>query len=131
MRHKVQGFTHMLDCNSLYHENVSSKAKPTTCTSVEQCSHVDYFQLLSSIVNINGKHNRETIFWNLPLSFVVGIDEGVSLRIHTSVNDALLNHHEIESVFSLQGKAFNNKYPISTIHVNPGHVVIFSGTSRL
>jgi hypothetical protein len=78
-------------------------------------------------VNINGKSSRETVFWNLPLSFVVGIDDGVSLRFHTSVNEALLNHHEIKSVFSVKGKAFNDKYPMSRIHVNPGHVVIFSG----
>jgi hypothetical protein len=125
IRHRVQGFTHMLDCNNMHHEHAPPNVK--TCTSVEQRSHLDYFQLLSSIVNINGKSNRETVFWNLPLSFVVGIDDGVSLRFHTSVNDALLNHHEIKSVFSVEGRAFNEKYPMSRIHVNPGQVVIFSG----
>ncbi len=127
-RHRVQGFTHMLDCNNIHHEVASSKSKTGTCTSVEQRSHLDYFQLFSSILNINGKRNRETIFWNLPLSFVVGIDDGVSLRFHTSVNDALLNPHEMKTVFLLEGKSFNEKYPMTPIKVSPGHVVIFSGT---
>jgi len=130
VRHELQGFTHMFDCNNMHHEDVSCKVKTTTCTSVEQKSHIDYSQLLASILNING--NRETIFWNLPLSFVVGVDDGVSLRFHTSVNDALLRNSETEvkAMFSLKEREFNKKYPMTSISVKPGHVVIFSGTKN-
>lgn len=113
----------MFDCNNLHHEFESTKANPNPCTSVAQSSHLDYFQLLSSIV----KDNRENIYWNLPLSFVVGIDDGVSLRFHSSVNSALICGHDVKTIFSLRGKAFNERYPMKSVNILPGHVVIFAG----
>ena len=113
----------MFDCNNLHHEVESTKAKTTTCTSVAQSSHLDYFQLFSSIV----KDNRENIYWNLPLSFVVGIDVGVSLCFHSSVNSALICGHDVKTIFSLRGRAFNERYPMKSVKILPGHVVIFAG----
>lgn len=113
----------MLDCNNMYHEAESVKVKTTTCTSVTQDSHLDYFQLLMSIVT----GNRENIFWNLPLSFVVGIDDGVSLRFHSSVNTALVWDDDVKTMFSLKSKVFNERYPMTSVDILPGHVVIFAG----
>ena len=128
-RHSVQRFNHMFDCHNLYHANASSKAKTTICTSVMQKSHIDYCQLLSSILNLSGKSNRESVFDKLPFSFVVGIDDGVSLCIHESVNDALLNDESTKVLFSLKGKAFDEKYPMKSVVIPPGHALIFAGTT--
>ena len=130
-RHSIQRFSHMLDCHNLVFANGSSKTKITKCTSVAQMSHIDYFQLLPSTLNLDGKFNRESIFDNLPLSFVVGIDNGVKLRFHTSLNSALLNgdKDEISTIFSLEGAKFDEKYPMTSITMKPGQVVVFSGTT--
>ena len=136
-RHIIQRFTHMFDCHNLYHtinpkiatDKHSNAKTPPVCTSVVQNSHIDYFQLMSSILSVDGKCNRESIFDNLPLSFVIGIDD-VSLRFHTSLNKELLNNR-IQTVCSIKGKhfnqAFNTKYPMTRIEVKAGHIVMFAG----
>jgi hypothetical protein len=145
-RHRVQRFTHMLDCHNLNQtvnlfaaksksatatEKQSNLKATTMCTSVVQKGHIDYYHLLPSILNLDGR-NRETIFWNLPLSFVIGIDEDCSLRFHTSLNEALLNNR-IKAVFSIKGKQFNQKldqkYPMMSVTMKPGQIAIFAGTS--
>jgi hypothetical protein len=80
-------------------------------------------------LNLSGKSNRESVFDKLPFSFVVGIDDGVSLCIHESVNDALLNDENTKVLFSQKGKGFDEKYPMKSVDIPPGHALIFAGTT--
>lgn len=124
-RHSVQRFSHMFDLFNLYHTK-SSKGRIATCTSIEQDAHIDYFVLLPSILNLHGKANRESIFDNLPLSFVIGIDDDVSLRFHTKLNDDLL-HKDINDIFSLNKREFKKRYEMISVPVKPGQILMFAG----
>jgi hypothetical protein len=138
-RHRVQRFTHMADCHNMYQTLKPSDSKAATdkqltaCTSVVQKSHIDYSQLMSSILNLDGKCKRESIFWELPLSFVIGIDDDCSLLFHSSLNDAL-RENQHKAVFSIRGKNFNQKleqkYPMTPIIIKPGQIVMFAGKKK-
>jgi len=132
----------MFDCQDMYQtvkpsnatvatDKQSNNKRKIVCTSVVQKSHIDYFQLMSSILNLDGKRNRESIFWDLPLSFVIGIDDDCSLLFHTSLNNALLRNR-VKAVCSIKGKNFNlkldQKYPMTPIVMKPGQIVMFAGT---
>jgi hypothetical protein len=114
-RHSIQRFSHMFDCHNFTDINKSK------LRSVQQSSHIDYFSLLGSI--ITGK--RESIYDNLPLSFVIGIDDNYAIVINEQLNAALnSDHRDLKSVLLSNNAILHDKTYIS---VKPGHILLFSG----